>query len=148
MVVWLIDHLYKHIHITFLICYIPVPTPPGSIIINQKTNASLHMAWATPALMDGAPAISYHITYQHEAGGPRSKNSIANNTVLDSLFSGTFYNITVETVGPQNLRSTIIHNSTFTSKYNCEKLKKKREACLFFTPWSDEINTSPYLSFF
>ncbi|XP_071395777.1 receptor-type tyrosine-protein phosphatase eta-like [Centroberyx affinis] len=91
-----------------------VPTPPHAIIINQRATTSLRLEWATPALMEGALDISYHITYQREGGGVQNKSSIVNNTELSSLSSGTSYNVTVETVGPQNLRSTVIHNSTYT----------------------------------
>ncbi|XP_037623767.1 receptor-type tyrosine-protein phosphatase eta isoform X4 [Sebastes umbrosus] len=90
------------------------PTPPGSIIISQRTNSSLHLKWATPASMEGAPHISYHITYQPKGGEVQNKNASVNSTELSSLFSGTSYNITVETVGPQNLRSTPVHISAFT----------------------------------
>uniref|UniRef100_UPI003AACB5E9 receptor-type tyrosine-protein phosphatase eta n=1 Tax=Centroberyx gerrardi TaxID=166262 RepID=UPI003AACB5E9 len=91
-----------------------VPTPPHAIIINQRETTSLLLEWATPALMEGAPDISYHITYQREGGGVQNKSSTVNSTVLSSLSSGTSYNVTVETVGPQNLRSTVIHNSAYT----------------------------------
>ncbi|XP_044047807.1 receptor-type tyrosine-protein phosphatase eta-like isoform X3 [Siniperca chuatsi] len=97
-----------------LITTFTIPTPPGPIIISQRTNSSLHLIWATPDLMAGAPNISYHITYQPMGGKVQNKTSSVNNTELSSLSSGTSYNITVETVGPQNLRSVAVHNSTFT----------------------------------
>ncbi|XP_068578957.1 receptor-type tyrosine-protein phosphatase eta-like [Cebidichthys violaceus] len=89
------------------------PTPPGFIIISQRTY-SLHLKWATPALMEGAPHISYHITYQPEGGEVQTKATLVNTTELSPLLSGTSYSITVETVGPQNLTSTAVHNSAFT----------------------------------
>ncbi|XP_042371460.1 receptor-type tyrosine-protein phosphatase eta-like, partial [Plectropomus leopardus] len=90
------------------------PTPPGSIIIVQRTNSSLHLKWATPAMMEGAPNIGYHINFQTEGGEVQNKSTSVNYTELSSLSSGTSYNITVQTVGPQNLWSTVIHNSAFT----------------------------------
>ncbi|XP_068169430.1 receptor-type tyrosine-protein phosphatase eta-like [Antennarius striatus] len=90
------------------------PTPPGSILITQKTNSSLHLEWATPALMEAAPHISYHITYHPLAGEELNKTTTENNTELSPLSSGTSYNITLVSVGPENLRSTAVNNSTFT----------------------------------
>lgn len=94
------------------------PTPPGSIIISLKTNSSLHLSWATPAFMDGAPHISYHATYQSDGGRALNVNTTVNNTELFPLSSGTSYFITLETAGPQNLRSTVVNNSAFTSKFH------------------------------
>ncbi|XP_022610174.1 receptor-type tyrosine-protein phosphatase eta isoform X3 [Seriola dumerili] len=91
------------------------PTPPGSIIISDRTNSSLLLKWAIPVLMEGAPDISYHITYhQSEHSELQNKTSTLNSTELSQLFSGIRYNITVETVGPQNLRSMAVSYSTFT----------------------------------
>ncbi|KAM7414244.1 hypothetical protein PAMA_019185 [Pampus argenteus] len=91
-----------------------VPTPPASIIISQRTNTSLHLQWETPTSMEGAPNISYLITYQSEGGEIQSNSVKVNNTVLSLLSSGTSYNITVKTVGPQNLSSEVVSNSTYT----------------------------------
>ncbi|XP_078113681.1 receptor-type tyrosine-protein phosphatase eta-like isoform X1 [Sander vitreus] len=90
------------------------PTPPGSIIFSQRTNSSLSLKWATPALMGDAPNISYSITYQPDGGNVKYISSLVNSTVLNSLFSGTSYNITVKTVGPMNSCSTFVYDSTFT----------------------------------
>ncbi|KAM8891688.1 receptor-type tyrosine-protein phosphatase beta isoform 1-T1 [Spinachia spinachia] len=90
-----------------------VPTPPGALYISQQTDG-LHLRWETPALMEGAPHISYYITYQPEGGKVQDKSSLLKTTELTSLSSGTSYNTTVETVGPQNLRSTTLHYSAFT----------------------------------
>ncbi|XP_035521032.1 receptor-type tyrosine-protein phosphatase eta isoform X2 [Morone saxatilis] len=87
------------------------PTPPGSPTISGRTNSSLRLNWQTPALMEDVPNISYHITYQPEGG---EANSTVNNTELSPLSSGTSYNITLETVGPHNLRSTVVFISAFT----------------------------------
>ncbi|XP_050929430.1 receptor-type tyrosine-protein phosphatase eta isoform X11 [Lates calcarifer] len=91
-----------------------VPTPPGFININERTNSSLLLEWPTPDSMKGAPNISYHITYQREGGEVQNKGLTVNSTELSMLSSGSSYNITVETVGPQNLRSEVVRNSAFT----------------------------------
>ncbi|XP_056138392.1 receptor-type tyrosine-protein phosphatase eta [Lampris incognitus] len=91
-----------------------VPTRPGDVIISQKTNNSLHLEWTTPVFMEGASDVRYNISYQPKGGAVQSKNSSSNSAVLSSLSSGTFYNISVETVGPQGLRSAAVWNSTYT----------------------------------
>ncbi|GLD60175.1 receptor-type tyrosine-protein phosphatase eta-like isoform X4 [Lates japonicus] len=91
-----------------------VPTPPGFININERTNSSLLLEWPTPDFMKGAPDISYHITYQREGGEVQIKSLTVNSTELSMLSSGRSYNITVKTVGPQNLGSEVVRNSTFT----------------------------------
>ncbi|KAM4618292.1 receptor-type tyrosine-protein phosphatase eta-like [Polymixia lowei] len=91
-----------------------VPTHPGPIMIKQMTINSLHLEWETPALMESAPGISYNISYQSEGGQVQHQPSTANSTVLSSLSSGTSYTVTVETVGPQNLRSEVVHKSIYT----------------------------------
>ncbi len=112
--------------------YLLVPTPPGSIIISQRTNSSLHLQWATPASMESAPLISYHITYQPDGGEVQNIRATVNNTELSLLSSGTSYSITVQTVGPQNLNSTVVRNSAFTRKYNQEKPKDVEVSLLLF----------------
>lgn len=101
--------------------YLLVPTPPGSITIGHRTNASLHLSWATPALMEGAPHISYLVTYQPEDGEVLNETTTTNSTELSLLSSGTSYNIALKTVGAQNLLSSAVHNSAFTRKYNRKK---------------------------
>ncbi|XP_059191053.1 receptor-type tyrosine-protein phosphatase eta isoform X2 [Centropristis striata] len=91
-----------------------VPTPPGSITISQRTNSSLYLTWAPPALMQRAPNISYHISYQPEGGEVQNKSAVVNSAELSPLLSGTSYNITVQTVGPENLTSTVVRDSAFT----------------------------------
>lgn len=98
--------------------YLLVPTPPGSIVISQRTNSSLHLEWANPAFLEGAPLISYRITYQPEGGEVQNTSATVNNTELSLLYSGTSYDITVETVGPRNLKSTAVSKSAFTRKFN------------------------------
>ncbi|XP_072241597.1 receptor-type tyrosine-protein phosphatase eta [Leuresthes tenuis] len=93
-----------------------VPTPPGAITISHRTNSSLRLEWTTPLNMNGAPDIKYNITYTKADGNTESKESQGNSAQLDlnNLESGTFYNITINTVGPQDLKSVAVRNSSVT----------------------------------
>ncbi|XP_077372151.1 receptor-type tyrosine-protein phosphatase eta isoform X2 [Festucalex cinctus] len=91
-----------------------IPTPPGSLNIIQRTNTSLHLQWETPTKMAGAPNISYHITYQRPGGNMQTTSTTDNSVVLPQLVSGTLYNVTVYTVGPQNLNSSAVLISAYT----------------------------------
>ncbi|KAM3608811.1 uncharacterized protein V6R79_005192 [Siganus canaliculatus] len=95
------------------VSFATIPLPPDSINIHERTNSSLTLNW-TSAAMDGAPNISYSVTYQSENSTVKTSVTSGNNITLDQLSSGTSYNITVETVGPQNLRSMAVHKSAFT----------------------------------
>ncbi|KAL7403339.1 hypothetical protein ABVT39_027926 [Epinephelus coioides] len=124
------------------------PTPPGPIIISQRTNSSLHLRWETPALMEGAPDTSYIITFQPEGGAIQHKSSIVNNTELSSLSSGTSYNITVQTVGPQSLRSSLVHNSTFTLPNPVLNLEASPQSnTSIVVKWSDPQGVQPYYKY-
>ncbi|XP_042352632.1 receptor-type tyrosine-protein phosphatase eta isoform X3 [Plectropomus leopardus] len=124
------------------------PTPPGSIIIVQRTNSSLHLKWATPAMMEGAPNIGYHIKFQTEGGEVQNKSTSVNYTELSSLSSGTSYNITVQTVGPQNLWSTVIHNSAFTLPNPVLNLKASPKSTTSVeVKWSDPQGFKPHYKY-
>uniref|UniRef100_A0A8C7YC66 protein-tyrosine-phosphatase n=1 Tax=Oryzias sinensis TaxID=183150 RepID=A0A8C7YC66_9TELE len=60
-------------------------------------------------LKSGAPDISFLITYND-----KTVKTEGNSKELQMLKSGTLYNITIATVGPQNLSSTAIQNSSYT----------------------------------
>lgn len=94
----------------------PGPTPPGSIMVSLKTNSSLLLEWATPALMEGAQTLSYNVTYQSDGKERQTITTSVNHAELLNLSSGTLYNITLITVGIQNLHSTAVHYSDFTRK--------------------------------
>ncbi|XP_061677448.1 receptor-type tyrosine-protein phosphatase eta-like isoform X2 [Syngnathoides biaculeatus] len=96
------------------ISFATFPTPPGSLNVMQRTNASIHLQWETPTKMEGAPLISYHIAYQQAGGSLQTANTTNNSMVLSQLSSGTLYNVTVDTVGPQNLMSSVVHRSAYT----------------------------------
>lgn len=99
----------------------PGPTPPGSIMVSLKTNSSLLLEWAAPALMEGAPTLSYNLTYQSDGEEMQTITTSVNRTELFNLSSGTLYNITLVTVGIKNLLSTAVHYSDFTRKYLSKK---------------------------
>ncbi|XP_049429858.1 receptor-type tyrosine-protein phosphatase eta [Epinephelus fuscoguttatus] len=124
------------------------PTPPGPIIISQRTNSSLHLRWATPALMEGAPDTSYIITFQPEGGAIQTESSLVNNTELSSLSSGTSYNITVQTVGPQSLKSSLVHNSAFTLPNPVLNLEASPQSnTSIVVKWSDPQGVQPYYKY-
>ena len=76
------------------------------------------MNWPTPVLMDGAPDIHFLVTYESETRDKLIVNSTVNKIQLSQLVPGTIYNISVETVGPQNLTSTAVNKSASTCKFN------------------------------
>ncbi|TWW75630.1 Receptor-type tyrosine-protein phosphatase eta, partial [Takifugu flavidus] len=98
------------------------PTPPGSIMVSLKTNSSLLLEWATPALMEGAQTLSYNVTYQSDGKEMQTITTSVNRTELFNLSSGTLYNITLITVGIQNLHSTAVHYSDFTRNTNSTEI--------------------------
>ncbi|KAM7003473.1 receptor-type tyrosine-protein phosphatase eta-like [Tautogolabrus adspersus] len=98
------------------------PTPPGPLDICHRTNSSLCVGWLTPALMENAPNISYHITYSSDKDpGVHVYYSYLvqwvipagthNDTVsnyrkdLSDLEPGTKYNISVRTIAAQGIES-------------------------------------------
>lgn len=85
-------------------------------MVSLKTNSSLRLKWATPALMEGVPTLSYNVTYQSDDKEMQTIPTSVNATELLNLSSGTLYNITLITVGIQNLHSTAVHYSDFTRK--------------------------------
>ncbi|XP_025765273.1 receptor-type tyrosine-protein phosphatase eta isoform X1 [Oreochromis niloticus] len=96
------------------VSFATVPKPPGSIILSRQSNSSLQLQWATPDEMSRAPDIIYSITYQAVGGPSQNTTSTQNNTLLSLLDSGTNYTVTVKTIGPGNLSSTVVQNSSFT----------------------------------
>ncbi|XP_068458580.1 receptor-type tyrosine-protein phosphatase eta-like [Clinocottus analis] len=123
------------------------PRPPGSIIISQRTN-SLHLKWTTPALMEGAPNVSYIITYQSEGGEEQNINTSANTIELSSLLSGTSHNINVKTVGPQNLRSAAVQDSAFTLPNPVQKLTASpKSSTSIQVEWSDPLEAKLYYKY-
>lgn len=95
------------------------PAPPGPIFISQRTNSSLLIQWAVPAEMADAPNISYLVNYSSPGDGTeQTKTTTVNQIELSPLSSGTLYNISVQTVGPEDIKSSAFYNSSYTSKYD------------------------------
>ncbi|XP_069577895.1 receptor-type tyrosine-protein phosphatase eta-like [Brachyistius frenatus] len=125
-----------------------VPMPPPSIIIGHRDNSSLQLMWTTPTMMESAPNINYHITYQTKEGAKESVVSTGNNTTLDELLSGTCYNITIKTVGPLNLSSIVVHNSTFTYPNPVMMVEASPKSTTSITvTWSDPLGVQPYYKY-
>ncbi|XP_008298883.1 receptor-type tyrosine-protein phosphatase eta isoform X2 [Stegastes partitus] len=121
------------------------PTPPGHIVIDQPTNSSLRVAWTTPSMMEGAPDISYRVTYQP---GDGELHTEVREVELSPLASGTSYNVTVETVGPQNLNSTIVHKSAFTRPNPVLNLEARPKSTASVTvSWTDPLGVQPYYQY-
>ncbi|XP_029993262.1 receptor-type tyrosine-protein phosphatase beta isoform X5 [Sphaeramia orbicularis] len=121
-----------------------VPTPPQSVSVTDKTNSSLRLNWEMDSLLEGASDIFYSITYQ---GGDieRTENSTDNSTELSSLSSGTLYNITVITVGPQYLRSTEARTSAYTLPNPVVNLNAWPESTTSVNvTWSEPVEPKPY----
>ncbi|XP_077451337.1 receptor-type tyrosine-protein phosphatase eta-like [Stigmatopora argus] len=91
-----------------------VPTPPASLMIAQRTNASLHLRWEAEPRLQGAPNITYHVAYQKSGGPLESAEGANRSALLSQLSSGTEYNLTVWTLGPQNLQSSAVNRSEYT----------------------------------
>ncbi|CAJ1057368.1 tenascin-X-like isoform X5 [Xyrichtys novacula] len=125
------------------------PTPPGTIHITDRTNSSLHVKWETPASMEGAPDISYHITcYSPEGVAVQNKSTTDREIDLLSLSSGTRYNIFVQTAGPQDLKSSDYNTSTYTSPNPVLTLvcsPKSNESVE--VKWSDPIEAKTYYNY-
>ncbi|XP_054888020.1 receptor-type tyrosine-protein phosphatase eta-like isoform X2 [Poeciliopsis prolifica] len=86
-----------------------------SFNIYQRTNSSLYLQWNISEKMEGAPDISYAITYNH-TNDSVSKNCSTDKTdiALDDLQPGTSYTISITTVGPEQLRSTPVTIYAYT----------------------------------
>nr|XP_029134862.1 LOW QUALITY PROTEIN: receptor-type tyrosine-protein phosphatase eta [Labrus bergylta] len=114
------------------------PTPPGSINISHRTNSSLSVVWATPALMENAPHISYHIIYYSSKNNVLYNYSTTDKIELSQLSSGTRYNISVQTVGPERLKSSKVVYSTLTLPNPVLNLKSSTQSTT-----SVEVTWSP-----
>lgn len=85
-------------------------------MVSLVTESSVLLKWETPALMGSVPNISYNVTYKADGMEMQTVTTSVNSINLSDLSSGTLYNITVVTVGAQNLTSTPVHKSIITSK--------------------------------
>ncbi|XP_074533307.1 receptor-type tyrosine-protein phosphatase beta [Halichoeres trimaculatus] len=125
------------------------PTSPGPIIISSRTVSSLHAQWAIPAEMVGAPNISYFITYNSSPGGPeQNTTTTVNQTVLSQLSSGTLYSISVQAVGPEDLKSPAVYESAYTTPYPVLNLESEpKSATSVEVKWSAPLEVQAYYKY-
>ncbi|XP_045061143.1 receptor-type tyrosine-protein phosphatase eta-like [Coregonus clupeaformis] len=127
-----------------------VPNPPGPLNITERTTSSLSVQWTTPGLMTGAPAISYNISYQSTGTGIRASTQSTSNLSLNlcSLSSGTFYTITVITVGPQDLGSAPVNTSGYTLPKPVVNLTASPlSTSSVKLQWTDPVDVKSYYSY-
>ncbi|KAJ8406506.1 hypothetical protein AAFF_G00300800 [Aldrovandia affinis] len=97
------------------------PNPP-KVNSTERTNGSISLTWETPLLMEGVTGIGYIISYLNPTMWIQT-NVSENKFVLSALSAGTKYNISLETVGPQGLRSVSVHLTEYTSLNPVENLR-------------------------
>ncbi|XP_055011887.1 receptor-type tyrosine-protein phosphatase eta [Boleophthalmus pectinirostris] len=86
------------------------PLPPQSVKIAGRTNSYLNLSWDVNPKMQDAPNINYSISYEGV-----SLTFTKTTATLPNLQSGFHYNMTVKSVGPQNLHSTGINIKACTN---------------------------------
>ncbi|XP_029614036.1 receptor-type tyrosine-protein phosphatase eta-like [Salmo trutta] len=125
-----------------------VPNPPGPLNITERTTSSLCVQWKTPGLMTGAPDISYNISYLSTGTGASSQSTSSLRHNLLSLSSGTFYTITVITVGPQNLGSAPVNTSGYTLPKPVVSLTvSPLSTSSVKLQWTDPVDVKSYYSY-
>ncbi|XP_064786416.1 receptor-type tyrosine-protein phosphatase eta isoform X3 [Oncorhynchus masou masou] len=125
-----------------------VPNPPGPLIITERTTSSLAVQWKTPGLMTGGPGISYNISYYSTGTGASSQSTTSLRYNLLSLSSGTFYTITVITVGPQDLGSAPVNTSGYTLPKPVVSLTASPlSTSSVKLQWTDPVGVKSYYSY-
>lgn len=87
-----------------------VPNPPGPIMVASQTVESINFTWPFPEDMD---YNQYNFTVSSFRGLFSTKN---NWFLLANLQSGSYYNISVVTVGVWNYESTEVIAENYTSE--------------------------------
>ncbi|XP_029524358.1 receptor-type tyrosine-protein phosphatase eta-like isoform X3 [Oncorhynchus nerka] len=125
-----------------------VPNPPGPLNITERTTSSLAVQWKTPGLMTGVAGISYNISYYSTGTGANSQSTASLGYNLLSLSSGTFYTITVITVGAQDLRSTPVNTSGYTLPKPVVSLTASPlSTSSVKLQWTDPVGVKSYYSY-
>ncbi|XP_035646574.1 receptor-type tyrosine-protein phosphatase eta isoform X2 [Oncorhynchus keta] len=125
-----------------------VPNPPGPLNITERTTSSLAVQWKTPGLMTGVPGISYDISYYSTGTGASSQSTASLGYNLLSLSSGTFYTITVITVGAQDLGSTPVNTSGYTLPKPVVSLTASPlSTSSVKLQWTDPVGVKSYYSY-
>ncbi|KAJ0029704.1 hypothetical protein NQD34_004701 [Periophthalmus magnuspinnatus] len=119
------------------------PLPPESVTVTGRTNSSLDLSWGVQTQMQDAPDITYNITYDD------SHVTSANSTTsLTPLMSGTYYNITVKTVGPQGLLSTEVNIRACTNPNPVLNLRAFSESSTSIkVEWSSPLENNQSYSY-
>ncbi|XP_062245321.1 receptor-type tyrosine-protein phosphatase eta isoform X2 [Platichthys flesus] len=92
------------------------PNPPGSVKVLRKTTSSIEVRWEEAPLMK-APSFFYKLTHTPSQGGGYNTSNTSNTShTLDSLHSGTSYNISIATVGPMDFESEKVHIYMVTTR--------------------------------
>ncbi|XP_040184634.1 receptor-type tyrosine-protein phosphatase eta-like [Rana temporaria] len=86
------------------------PTPPGNITFSTIGTNTTTLSWVEPVNM----TKSYNIMFYWNASSPITVPSNSLNTTLLSLKSGSYYTVTVVTVGVRGYQSTPVSRYVFT----------------------------------
>lgn len=91
------------------------PNPPEALSVSGQTNVSISLLWSKPLSMDGL-TFSYEVLYRSNSLGVNltSIQTTSLNTTLTNLFSGSQYNITADTIGAKDLRSSNVNLIAYT----------------------------------
>nr|XP_043874906.1 receptor-type tyrosine-protein phosphatase eta-like isoform X6 [Solea senegalensis] len=101
------------------------PNPPGSIEVLTKTTGTIEIRWEDAPLMTGA-SFSYKLTHTPSQGSGSVTTTNTTHT-LNSLMSGTSYNISIVTVGVMDFESEEVHIYMVTTRpYSVEQLRVER----------------------
>ncbi|KAG9352432.1 hypothetical protein JZ751_020846 [Albula glossodonta] len=122
------------------------PNPP-EVNNTKTTNESISLTWYTPHLSEGVTGISYIITYFHQ-GSNTQKNVSGTMTELSSLAPGERYNISLQTVGPQDLSSNAVFCIAYTLPNPISNLKASPESIMSVRlEWTQSTGNQQLLSY-
>ncbi|KAG8550879.1 hypothetical protein GDO81_029637 [Engystomops pustulosus] len=119
------------------------PTPPRSLSLNPTRTNSLTLYWTEPVDMTGVDK-SYNIRYGNSSG-TWTVTSTTTSVTLQDLTSGTYYTITVVTVGVRGYQSTPVTTSAYTKPIPVKNLRSSSVASYSVSlTWGkpDEYKTS------
>lgn len=87
---------------------------PGEIVVLDVTNNSISLEWGQPSNVTGTQ-YKFNITYNSSAE-VMTITAKTNSTVLNSLTSGTNYNVKVVTIDVNNTASDPVVKNIVTGK--------------------------------
>ncbi|XP_067849831.1 receptor-type tyrosine-protein phosphatase eta isoform X1 [Heptranchias perlo] len=82
-----------------------IPSPPGIIVVTNITNSTIEIGWGRPEDMD-IGGYNFSVTYQMAQAANTTFSTADNQSRIPDLNSGTQYNITVLTTGPESFISS------------------------------------------